>query len=115
MSNQFIKMQCENMITMIETCQKSCDMAATQDDGKISKDEEKFLKKMKETVDVDACLEQGDFSPINDWNRSHIWQYGRSKDARTLIEEACGKPFDATYYTDYLTKKYDSLYNLRML
>ncbi|MCR4893592.1 MAG: hypothetical protein K5911_02525 [Eubacteriales bacterium] len=51
MSNQFIKMQCENMITMIETFQKSCDMAATQDDGKISKDEEKFLKKMNKAAD----------------------------------------------------------------
>lgn len=51
MSNQFIKMQCENMITMIATFRQSCEMAASQDDGKISKDEEKFLKKMNKAAD----------------------------------------------------------------
>ena len=51
MSNQFIKMQCDNMISMIDTFRKSCELAATQDDGKISKEEEKFLKKMNKAAD----------------------------------------------------------------
>lgn len=56
MSNQFIRMQCENMLTMIETFRQSCEMAARQDDGKVSKEEEKFLKKMNKAADQFADI-----------------------------------------------------------
>ena len=29
-----------------------------------------------------------------------------------MMEEVFGAPFDPTYYTDYLTEKYSSLYHL---
>ena len=45
-----------------------------------------FLKKMRETVDVEDCLKRGDFGPINDWNRSHIWQHGRLYKPADLME-----------------------------
>ena len=67
---------------------------------------------MKETVDVDACLERGDFTPINEWNREHIWKYGCLKKSNDLLESALGEPFDPTVYTDYLEKKYSELYGI---
>ena len=71
-----------------------------------------LLRKMRETVDVEACLAKGDFAPINAWNREHIWQYGCLKKPGVLLEEALGEPFDPFVYTDYLEKKYSELYGI---
>ncbi|MBE6989668.1 MAG: carboxypeptidase M32 [Ruminococcaceae bacterium] len=71
-----------------------------------------FLRKMKETVDVDGCLRRGDFGPINDWNRAHIWQYGCLYRPGELFEKATGETFDPTVYTTYLEQKFSDLYSL---
>ena len=71
-----------------------------------------LLAKMRESVDVDACLAAGDFAPINAWNREHIWRHGCQKKPGQLLADALGCDFDPTYYTDYLEKKYTELYGL---
>ena len=71
-----------------------------------------FLRKMRETVDVDDCLRRGDLGPINDWNRQHIWQYGCLYRPADLFRRATGEDFDPTVYTDYLEEKYTALYGL---
>ncbi len=71
-----------------------------------------LLHKMRETVDVEKCLLSGDFEPINNWNREHIWKYGCLKNPNVLLREALGEEFDPTYYTDYLEKKYSEIYQL---
>jgi len=71
-----------------------------------------LLHKMKETVDVEKCLREGDFAPINEWNREHIWKYGRLKNPNDLLREALGEEFDPSYYTDYLEEKYSKIYGL---
>lgn len=71
-----------------------------------------LLRKMRETVDVDACLKNGDFAPINAWNREQIWQYGCLKAPNQLLKDVLGEPFDPTVFTDYLEEKYTALYGL---
>ena len=71
-----------------------------------------FLKKMKETVDVDACLATGDFSPINEWNRSHIWQYGRLYTPAEVLDRVLCAPFDPMVYVDYLKAKIHDVYGV---
>lgn len=71
-----------------------------------------LLKKMKEDVDVEKCLAVGDFSKINEWNREHIWKYGRLLPSQELLEKALGEKFDPSYYTRYLEEKYSALYEL---
>ena len=71
-----------------------------------------LLRKMRETVDVEACLAAGDFDSINAWNREHIWQYGCRMKPGDLLEQALGEPFDPTVYTDYLEAKFSELYGL---
>ena len=71
-----------------------------------------FLAKMRETVDVDACIEKGDFGPVNDWNREHIWQHGSRFKPADLLERILEAEFDPQYYIDYLEKKYTELYGL---
>ena len=43
--NTYIHAQILNMQAMVQTFERSCEMAAMKDDGKISRDEEKQLKK----------------------------------------------------------------------
>ena len=71
-----------------------------------------FLKKMRETVDVDACLERGDFSPINAWNREHIWHSGSLYPPAELLDRVLGEPFDPACYLDYLEGKCREIYGL---
>ncbi len=71
-----------------------------------------LLAKMKETVDVDKCLAEGNFAPINEWNREHIWKYGSLKNPSELLELALGEKFDPSYFTDYLKEKYSEIYSL---
>ncbi len=71
-----------------------------------------LLHKMKESVDVEKCLLEGNFAPINEWNREHIWKFGCLKNPNALLREALGEEFDPTYYTDYLEKKYSTIYNI---
>lgn len=71
-----------------------------------------MLHVMRQTVDVEAALEKGDLSPINDWLEKHIWQYGGLYDPDALLEKALGAPFDAMYYVNYLKDKYKEIYRL---
>ncbi|MCR4594186.1 MAG: carboxypeptidase M32 [Clostridiales bacterium] len=71
-----------------------------------------FLAKMKESVDVDACIEKGDFAPINNWNREHIWQYGSLYTPAQILDRVLGGEFSTDYYIDYLKTKCKDIYNI---
>ncbi len=69
-----------------------------------------FLKKMRETVDVDGAIKAGNLGSINKWNKENIWQYGCLYKPDQLIEKALGEPFSSDAYIDYLEKKYSEIY-----
>ncbi len=48
--NRYIAAQCRNMITIVETFEEACKLAAIKDDGTISKEEEKTLHKISKTA-----------------------------------------------------------------
>lgn len=72
-----------------------------------------MLRKMKQIVDVDACMAEGNFAPINEWNREHIWKYGCLLKPGELLERVLGEPFDPFVYTDYLEAKFGELYGIK--
>ena len=71
-----------------------------------------LLRRMKETVDVNNCIEQGNFTPINSWLCDRIWQYGSLRDPVETFERAAGEPLDPSVYISYLTEKYTEVYDL---
>ena len=68
-----------------------------------------FLEKMKEDVDIEACLRKGDLGPINDWNREKIWKHGQFYTPKEIIERVVGE-FSTEAYTKYLEDKFTQLY-----
>ncbi len=71
-----------------------------------------FLRKMKETVDVDSCLTSGNFAPINEWNRENIWKYGSLYTPAELLDRVLGEKFDPDAYLTYLENKVADVYGL---
>ncbi len=69
-------------------------------------------KMLEEGMNWNALLREGNLEPIRAWLKEHIWQYGRSKKPRQLIQEACGEPFSPRHYANYLTEKFTALYGL---
>lgn len=63
-------------------------------------------------MDFDGACASGDLAPIREWLRVNIWRWGRAKDTDELMRAACGAPFDAKHYTDYLTQKFSAIYEL---
>ena len=71
-----------------------------------------MLSKMEEELgDIWADVANGDLSKVTAWLKTNIHTHASFKKPGALFEEVCGK-FDASYYTDYLTRKYTELYNL---
>jgi len=60
---------------------------------------------------VYADVAKGDLSKVTAWLKEKIHRHASFKKPGALFEEICGK-FDASYYTDYLTKKFTELYDL---
>lgn len=50
--NYYINAQCRNMIAMVNTFLQACETAAKQDDGSMSKDELKKLKRITKAADA---------------------------------------------------------------
>lgn len=71
-----------------------------------------MLHVMRQTVDVDGALVQGDLTPINAWLEDRIWRFGGLYDPGVLLEKALGAPFDPMYYVNYLKDKYSDIYHL---
>lgn len=71
-----------------------------------------LMHTIKKQMDVDALLQAGNLSPIREFLKEHIHQYGGSKNVNEFLVETTGEGFNPDYYIDYLTKKYSELYNI---
>ena len=67
---------------------------------------------MQKELDVPALVKEGKLQPVIDWLTEKIYRFGCMKKPGELIGNACGAPFDPTYYTDYLKDKYCAIYGL---
>jgi carboxypeptidase Taq len=62
--------------------------------------------KLAELIDFEGCIARGEISKITDVLREGLYRFGCLYDPGELLTRFCGKPFDPTYYTDYLVKKF---------
>lgn len=65
---------------------------------------------MHNDVNVRECLENGNLTPIREYLRLHIHQYGATRNMNELLTEITGEGLNVDYYINYLTEKYTELY-----
>ena len=71
-----------------------------------------MLHKMTEDLgDIREEIAKGNLTEITAWLKKNIHCHAGFKKPNELFEDVCG-PFDASYFTRYLTEKYSKLYNL---
>jgi carboxypeptidase Taq len=62
--------------------------------------------------DFDERLASGDTAFILDWLRSHMYAYGAIYLPEDLIKHVTGEAPNPTYFTNYLTNKFEQIYEL---
>ncbi|MCA0983068.1 carboxypeptidase M32 [Halobacillus yeomjeoni] len=69
-----------------------------------------FENKMREDLDIESIIRQGDFEQIKKWLTNHIHQYGKMKKPLEILNEVTGEGLNADYLINYLTNKYKNIY-----
>ena len=65
----------------------------------------------KENASVNKEGAEGNTSTILNWLRDHIYQYGRQYTSQELCTKITDEPMNTKYFIDYVTKKYQHIYN----
>lgn len=66
----------------------------------------------KELGDTEGMMARGEFAPILDWLREHIYAQGKRFTPRELLQRVVGGGLDATPWLSYAEAKYRALYAL---
>ena len=69
-------------------------------------------KKMREELDVEKAVGEGNFSLINQWNRDNIWSKIGTVDTKSVVEQVTNGHLNEEAYVEYLSGKYSELYSL---
>lgn len=69
-----------------------------------------FTNKMKDDLDIEKLLKEGNVQPINQWLKENIHQYGKTLTPKEIIMKVTGEPLNPKYLIDYLTDKYTKIY-----
>ena len=72
-----------------------------------------IVGKMKEDIDLEDCIRQGDFKLINLWNREHVWKRSGLYDTKMVMEKYVGVDINPEPYIRYLKEKYSEVYGLK--
>lgn len=67
---------------------------------------------MQDKMPVSQYLKEGNLTPIRDYLRNYIHQYGAVRNTNQILREVCNEDFKADYYINYLKEKYTRLYDL---
>lgn len=65
-----------------------------------------ILNTMEKTLDVDSIVRSGDFTPIKEYLDSTIYRHGSIYKPKELLKKITSEELKATYFENYLTKKY---------
>ncbi len=71
-----------------------------------------YFNTMKKTLDVDEALRNGDLAAINTWMKEHVFAKADILGADEWIKDITGEELTASYFLDYLEKKYTDIYGI---
>ncbi|MFC4439569.1 MULTISPECIES: carboxypeptidase M32 [Natrialbaceae] len=67
---------------------------------------------IREDLDVDGLIREGEFEPLWEWMTEHVHRHGQRYPTEELIEVATGEPLTADYFLEHVESKYGDLYDL---
>ncbi|EPH95493.1 carboxypeptidase Taq metallopeptidase [Enterococcus faecalis 13-SD-W-01] len=67
---------------------------------------------MEKEFSLDEVLLSADYSPIKDWLKEHIHQFGASKKPAELIKEATGEALNPEYLIEHMKNVYYQVYEV---
>ena len=67
---------------------------------------------IREDIDVDALVREGEFGPIHDWLTDSVHRHGCRYETPELVELATGSGFGAQAFLSYAEEKFGGLYDL---
>jgi carboxypeptidase Taq len=70
-----------------------------------------FAKAGEQDPSIQYAIQQGDTTPLLNWLREHIHQFGRRFTSEELCRQATGQTLDIQYFLHYLLDKYKKIYN----
>ena len=65
-----------------------------------------FAAMRRVTPDLDASISRGDFAPVFDWLREHIWQPASRWTTDELAQRASGEPLNPAHFKAHLEARY---------
>ena len=71
-----------------------------------------YYNRMKEDLDIDQAVAQGNFAAINSWMEQHVYARADRLAPKDWIRDICGRDFTPNDFLDYLEEKYTKLYEL---
>ena len=71
-----------------------------------------YYNRLKEEVDVDAAIREGNFAPLNNWMIGHVFDRADRLSPKEWIKDITGREFTPVDFLDYLEAKYSELYEL---
>ena len=71
-----------------------------------------YYNRLKEEVDVNAAIREGNFEPLNNWMIGHVFDRADRLSPKEWIKDITGREFTPVDFLDYLEAKYSELYGL---
>ena len=65
-----------------------------------------FMAAMKQSVDVDGAIRDGNLTPIFTWLESNIWSKGSLLTTDALVKQATGETLNANFFKQHLENRY---------
>jgi carboxypeptidase Taq len=59
-----------------------------------------------EQPSLSDCFGRGDYAPLHDWLKEHVWQHGRRFGRDEILRRSTGRMLDIDPYIRHLTRRY---------
>ena len=69
-----------------------------------------FANRLNEEISMEEVIKAGDFKQIQQWLTQNIHQFGKMKKPLEILTDVTGEELNSQYLIDYLTEKYQKIY-----
>jgi len=71
-----------------------------------------FAQVKKEIPDLTERITNGEMETLLSWLREKVHRLGKTCEPKELIRDITGEDLNPSYFMDYITAKYEHVYNL---